>query len=81
MVTSRVEGIHALLKSYLKPRTLDLSEAWRAMKHDLLNQLAELKSNQAKQQIRIPIELPGTLFSAVRGWVSHEMCELESLHI
>jgi hypothetical protein len=72
VVTSRVEGIHGLLKGYLKRSTLDLFEAWRAMKHALLNQLAELKSNQAKQQIRIPIELSGSLYSAVRGWVSHE---------
>ena len=59
VVTSRVEGIHALLKSYLKKSTLDLFEAWRAMKQALLNQLAELRYNQAKQQMRIPIELSG----------------------
>lgn len=72
VVTSRVEGIHALLKSHLKTSTLDLFEAWRAMKHALLNQLAELRYNQAKQQTRIPIELSGSLYSAVRGWISHE---------
>ena len=72
MVTSRVEGIHALLKGYLKRSTLDLFEAWRAIKHALLNQLGELRSNQAKQQIRLPIELSGSLYSGVRGWVSHE---------
>lgn len=31
-----------------------------------------MKSNQAKQQIRTPIELGGPLYDAVRGWVSHE---------
>ncbi|KAL2019068.1 hypothetical protein VTK56DRAFT_10099 [Thermocarpiscus australiensis] len=72
VVTSRGEGIHALLKGYLKRSTLDLFEAWRAIQHALLNQLAELKSNQAKQQIRLPIELSGSLYSGVRGWVSHE---------
>ncbi|KAL9564051.1 hypothetical protein ACKAV7_011825 [Fusarium commune] len=72
VVTSRVEGIHGLLKSHLKKSTLDLFEAWRAMKHALLNQLAELRSNQASQQMRIPIELSGLLYSAIRGWVSHE---------
>jgi hypothetical protein len=70
--TSRVEGIHALLKSHLKKSTLDLFEAWRAMKHALLNQLSELKSNQVRQQTRFPIELSGPLYSVVRGWVSHE---------
>lgn len=43
-----------------------------AIKQVLINQLAELKSNQAKQQIRTPIELGGALYNAVRGWVSHE---------
>ena len=42
------------------------------MKHALLNQLSELRSNQVQQQIRTPIELSGSLYSAVRGWVSHE---------
>jgi hypothetical protein len=72
VVTSRAEGIHGLLKEHLKRSTLDLFEAWKAVKHALLNQLTELKSNQAKQQIRTPIELSGPLYSAVRGWVSHE---------
>jgi hypothetical protein len=72
VVTSRVEGIHALLKGYLKRSTLDLFEAWRAIKHALLNQIGELKANQATQQIRFPIELSGSLYSGVRGWVSHE---------
>jgi len=72
VVTSRVEGIHGLLKSHLKTSTLDLFEAWRAMKQALLNQLAELRSNQAKQQMRTPIELSGSLYSAIRGWISHE---------
>ena len=49
--TSRVEGIHALMKSHLKKSTLDLFKAWRAIKHALLNQLSELRSNQARQQI------------------------------
>lgn len=32
VVTSRVEGIHGLLKSHLKISTLDLFSAWRAIK-------------------------------------------------
>ncbi|KAJ3568926.1 hypothetical protein NPX13_g6253 [Xylaria arbuscula] len=71
-VTSRVEGIHGLLKTHLKRSTLDLFEAWRAIKHALFNQLAELESNQAQQQVRTPIDLNGFLYSIVRGWVSHE---------
>jgi hypothetical protein len=72
VVTSRVEGIHALLKSHLKRSTLDLFEAWRVIKHALDNQLAEIRSIHAKQQLRTPIELCGSLYSAVHGWVSHE---------
>ena len=72
MVTSRVEGIHGLLKSHLKTSILDLFEAWRAMKHALLNQLAELWYNQVKKQTRIPIELSGSLYSIICGWISHE---------
>jgi hypothetical protein len=70
--TSRVEGIHALLKSYLRRSTFDLFEAWKAIRLALNNQLSELRSNQAKQQIRIPLELDKALYRAVQGWVSHE---------
>jgi hypothetical protein len=71
-VTSRAEGIHGLLKSYLKISVLDLFEASKAIRLALNNQLSELKSNQAKQQIRTPIELDKALYRAVQGWVSHE---------
>ena len=70
--TSRVEGIHALLKSYLRRSTFDLFEAWKAIRHALNNQLSELRSNQAKQQIRTPLELDKSIYRAVQGWVSHE---------
>ena len=70
--TSRVEGIHALLKSYLKRSTFDLFEAWKVIQLALLNQLSGLKSNQAKQQLRIPLELSGALYGVVRGWISYE---------
>ena len=70
--TSRVEGIHALLKTYLKQSTFDLFDAWKAIQLALLNQLSELQSNQAQQQLRFPIGLSNTLYGVVRGWVSHE---------
>lgn len=60
------------MKGHFKKSTSDLFEAWKAIKHALLNQLKELRANQARQQIRIPIEFSGALYSAVRGWVSHE---------
>ena len=37
----------------------------------LVHQLAELRSNQAEQQIRNPIELSKNLYSRVQAWVSH----------
>ena len=73
VVTSRVEGIHALLKSYLKTSKFDLFDVWRIIKHAIENQLAELQSMQARQQTRKPTEhIGGGLFSALYGWVSHE---------
>ena len=71
-VTSRVEGIHALLKGHLKSSQQDLFTAWNRIKQALLNQLAELRANQACQQVRTPLDLSGPLFSTIRGWVSHE---------
>ena len=70
--TSRVEGIHALLKSYLQRSTFDLFDAWKAIQLALQNQLAELHARQVKQQTRTPLELSGSLYGAVQGWVSHE---------
>lgn len=70
--TSWVEGIHALLKSYLKRSTFNLFEAWKAIKLALINQISELKSNQAKQQLQIPLELSGALYGIVHGWISYE---------
>ena len=70
--TSRVKGIHALLKSYLQRSTFDLFEALKSIRLALNNQLSELRSNQAKQQIRTPLELDKTLYRDVQGWVSHE---------
>jgi hypothetical protein len=72
-VTSRVEGIHALLKSYLKRSNFDLFDVWRTIKHAVENQLSELQSTQARQQTRKPTQhLGGGLFSALHGWISHE---------
>ncbi|KAL9564111.1 hypothetical protein ACKAV7_011761 [Fusarium commune] len=72
-VTSRVEGIHARLKSYLKRSNFDLFDVWRTIKQAVENQLAELQSTQARQQTRKPTQhLGGGLFSALHGWISHE---------
>ncbi|KAF4332901.1 hypothetical protein FBEOM_13294, partial [Fusarium beomiforme] len=61
-VTSRCEGIHQLIKSYLKTSQLNLFEAWRHIKLVLMNQLAELENNQAKQQASFPLKLSGALY-------------------
>lgn len=72
-VTSRVEGIHALLKSYLKSSKFDLFDVWRIIKHAVENQLAELQATQARQQTRKQMGHAGRdLFDSVHGWVSHE---------
>ena len=72
VVTSRCEGIHSLIKDYLNTSQLDLFEAWRSIKLALQNQLAQLQANQAQQRIRTPLELSGSLYGSIRGWVSHE---------
>ena len=69
---SHVEEIHALLKSYLKRSTLDLFEAWKVIQLALLNQLSGLKSNQAKQQLWISLELSEALYGIVQDWISYE---------
>jgi hypothetical protein len=50
--------------------TFDLFDVWQAMKHAIANQLKELKHLQASQQLRIPLDVSGVLFEAVRSWVS-----------
>ncbi|KAL9564032.1 hypothetical protein ACKAV7_011806 [Fusarium commune] len=50
----------------------DLFKAWRITKLVLLNQLSELKANQAKQQITTPLDISGVLYGNIRGWISHE---------
>jgi len=47
--TSRGEGIHHLLKMYMDSSQLDLFQSWRSIKRALLNQLEELRANQARQ--------------------------------
>jgi len=42
------------------------------MKHVFFNQLVELESHQARQQIRSPIELSASLYSKVPGLISHK---------
>lgn len=72
-VTSRVEGIHALLKSYLKTSNLNLFDVWRAIKHAVENQLSEIQSKQARQQTRKQtIHANSGLFNALHSWISHE---------
>lgn len=72
-VTSRVEGIHALLKSYLKSSKFNLFDVWRTIKHTIENQLSELQSTQARQQTRKPTKHTHSgLFNGIHGWVSHK---------
>ncbi|KAF5708438.1 hypothetical protein FMUND_10602 [Fusarium mundagurra] len=75
-VTSRVEGIHSLLKSHMKSSKVDLFEAFQIIKLVLMNQLTSLKSAQALEQATRPTWrtyiLSGALYSQVRGWISHK---------
>ncbi|KJZ68621.1 hypothetical protein HIM_11991 [Hirsutella minnesotensis 3608] len=66
------EGIHSLIKSYIKTSTFDLFDSWQAMRHAITNQLKELNHMRASQQIRTPLDVSGEMFEAVHGWVSHQ---------
>jgi hypothetical protein len=68
----RAEGIHSLIKAHIKLSTLDLFDAWQAMRPAVTNQLKELKYMRASQQVSIPLDVSGVLFEAIRGWVSHK---------
>jgi hypothetical protein len=72
VVSSRVEGIHHLIKEYLDTSTQDCFETWRRIKHAIISQLQQLNYNQAKQQTRTPLELSHKLYDNVHSWVSHE---------
>lgn len=72
VVTSRAEGIHSLIKLYINTSQADLFEAWKSIKLALLNQIANLVNTQQEQQVRTPIDLSGSLFANIQGWVSHE---------
>ena len=67
----RAEGIHSLIKAHIKISTLDLFDAWQAIRPAVINQLKELKYMRASQQVSIPLDVSGVLFEAIRGWVSH----------
>ncbi|KJZ70430.1 hypothetical protein HIM_10168 [Hirsutella minnesotensis 3608] len=75
-VTSRVEGIHALVKGRLKNSQEDLFIAWNKIKLAVNDQLAELRANQSYQQIQKPFGLSGQIYNAVYGWVSHKALRL-----
>jgi hypothetical protein len=68
----RAEGIHSLIKAHIKISTLDLFDAWQAMRPAVTNQLKELKYMRASQQVSMPLDVSGVLFEAIRGWVSHK---------
>ncbi|KJZ68586.1 hypothetical protein HIM_12019 [Hirsutella minnesotensis 3608] len=67
---------YTLIKSHLKVSTFDLFDVWQAIKPAITNQLKELRHVRASQQVRIPIDVCGVLFEAVRGWVSHQALRL-----
>jgi histone-lysine N-methyltransferase SETD2 len=66
-VTSRVEGIHQLIKTPLNTSQTDPFEAWRAIKRVLLNQHSELQANQAYHHSKTPLYISGVLYSNIRG--------------
>jgi hypothetical protein len=71
-VTSRSEGIHQLVKSDLGGSQGDLFEAWRVIRRVVINQLSEVRLNQAQQHSSMPkVRDSKTLYDNIRGWISH----------
>ncbi|KAL9570411.1 hypothetical protein ACKAV7_005419 [Fusarium commune] len=72
-VTSRCEGIHHQVKSDSGGSQGDLFETWRVICRVVVNQLSEVKSNQAQQHSTTTnIRESKALYDNIRGWVSHE---------
>ncbi|KAJ3453177.1 hypothetical protein MRS44_018832 [Fusarium solani] len=63
---------HLHFGTIVTSRVEDLFEAWGAITRAVTNQVHQLQSNQAQQQLRQPIELRIALYSSVQGWVSFE---------
>lgn len=70
--TSRVEGVHQLIKSHYHTSQVDLFEAYRIIKSVLDIQLQHLNAKQDHQDSKCPVDLSKAVYGSIRGWVSHE---------
>jgi hypothetical protein len=70
VVTSRVEGIHSLLKSYLNHSVCDLFTAWKAISNAVTNQIRSLRMGSAQQGMKTPLDITNAIYEQVRSWVS-----------
>jgi hypothetical protein len=88
--TSRVEGAHAVLKSYLQVSTGDLKTVYDKITLLLNNQYAEYEGALAQNKARTPHTASGPLYSQLIGQVSnfalgrlwdqhHQLSSLETL--
>lgn len=71
-VPPTAEGIHFLIKPYIRTSTFDLFDSWQVMRQAVTNQLKELNHIRVSQQTRTPLDVFGGMFEAVQGWVSYQ---------
>jgi len=69
-ISSRVEGAHSCMKSYLGNSVGDLLVVKESIDLAILNQLAELKLEISAQQVRVPLRMNQDFFRSVARKVS-----------
>ncbi|OBS15929.1 hypothetical protein FPOA_13340 [Fusarium poae] len=70
--TSRVEGIHQLIKNEIDSASVDLFEAWMKMTLVIETQCDQLDQMQTDEHSRPPADLVGGIWSVVRTWISSQ---------
>jgi hypothetical protein len=71
VVTSRVEGVHFLLKLEIKTSLLDLFDVWRSIQKVILKQLTHLRQLQSFENSHRAREINHSIFANIYGLVSH----------
>ena len=77
--TSRLEGAHHVLKSWIGPPRKDLTGVWRAIRLAINHQLSEIRAHRAQQMSGTRVSLMGEFFSELRGRITPQA--LSKLHM
>jgi MULE transposase domain len=77
--TSRLEGAHHVLKSWIGPPRKNLTGVWSAVKLAINHQLSEIRTHRAQQRSGTRIKLMNEFFSDLRGHITPHA--LSKLHV